>query len=29
LLGPYEERQRQIEWFAAEALPLLGDLRAG
>ncbi len=29
LLGPYEERQRQIEWFAAEALPLLSDLRAG
>jgi len=29
LVGPYEERQRQIEWFAAEALPLLSDLRAG
>lgn len=29
LLGPYEERHRQIEWFATEALPLLGDLRAG
>ena len=29
LLGPYEERRRQIEWFAAEALPLLRDLRAG
>jgi probable F420-dependent oxidoreductase len=27
LLGPYEERQRQIEWFASEALPLLADLR--
>lgn len=27
LLGPYEERHRQIEWFAAEALPLLADLR--
>ena len=29
LLGPYEERHRQIEWFAQEALPLLSDLRAG
>jgi probable F420-dependent oxidoreductase len=29
LLGPYEERRRQIEWFAADALPLLRDLRAG
>jgi alkanesulfonate monooxygenase SsuD/methylene tetrahydromethanopterin reductase-like flavin-dependent oxidoreductase (luciferase family) len=29
LLGPYEERQRQIEWFAADALPLLRDLIAG
>jgi probable F420-dependent oxidoreductase len=29
LLGPYEERQRQIEWFAADALPLLADLRTG
>jgi alkanesulfonate monooxygenase SsuD/methylene tetrahydromethanopterin reductase-like flavin-dependent oxidoreductase (luciferase family) len=29
LLGPYEERQRQIEWFATGALPLLRDLRAG
>ena len=29
LLGPYEERQRQIEWFASDALPLLQDLRAG
>jgi len=29
LLGPYEERGRQIEWFAAAALPLLRDLRAG
>jgi probable F420-dependent oxidoreductase len=29
LLGPYEERQRQIEWFASAALPLLRDLRAG
>ena len=28
-LGPYEERHRQIEWFASEALPLLRDLRAG
>jgi alkanesulfonate monooxygenase SsuD/methylene tetrahydromethanopterin reductase-like flavin-dependent oxidoreductase (luciferase family) len=26
LLGPYEQRQRQIEWFAAEAMPLLADL---
>ena len=29
LLGPYEERRRQIEWFASDALPLLRDLRAG
>jgi alkanesulfonate monooxygenase SsuD/methylene tetrahydromethanopterin reductase-like flavin-dependent oxidoreductase (luciferase family) len=27
LLGPYEERSAQIERFAAEALPLLNDLR--
>src|SRR6185437_895004 len=26
LLGPYEERNRQIEWFASEAMPLLRDL---
>ena len=26
LLGPYEQRDRQIEWFAAEAMPLLRDL---
>ncbi len=26
LLGPYEERHRQIEWFASEAMPLLRDL---
>lgn len=26
-VGPYEERDRQIERFAAEALPLLADLR--
>ena len=29
LLGPYEERSGQIEWFASEALPLLRDLMAG
>ena len=29
LLGPYEERHRQIEWFASAVLPLLRDLRAG
>ena len=29
LLGPYEERNRQIEWFAADCLPLLADLKAG
>lgn len=29
LLGPYEQRERQIEWFAAEALPLLRDLTGG
>lgn len=28
LLGPYEQRQRQIEWFAAEAMPLLAALTA-
>jgi probable F420-dependent oxidoreductase len=27
LLGPYEERSAQIERFAAEAMPLLDDLR--
>ena len=26
-VGPYEERDRQIERFAAEALPLLAELR--
>ncbi len=26
LLGPYEQRDRQIEWFAAEVMPLLKDL---
>ncbi|MSP05247.1 MAG: LLM class flavin-dependent oxidoreductase [Acetobacteraceae bacterium] len=26
LLGPYEERQRQIAWFAADVAPLLRDL---
>ena len=26
LLGPYEQRQRQIAWFAAEVFPLLHDL---
>jgi alkanesulfonate monooxygenase SsuD/methylene tetrahydromethanopterin reductase-like flavin-dependent oxidoreductase (luciferase family) len=26
LLGPYEERNRQIEWFASEAMPMLRDL---
>jgi probable F420-dependent oxidoreductase len=29
LLGPYEQRRRQVEWFATGALPLLRDLRAG
>jgi alkanesulfonate monooxygenase SsuD/methylene tetrahydromethanopterin reductase-like flavin-dependent oxidoreductase (luciferase family) len=28
LLGPYEQRYRQIEWFATEAMPLLNDLTA-
>ena len=27
LVGPYEERPRQIEAFAAEVMPLLEDLR--
>ncbi|MDQ2803283.1 MAG: LLM class flavin-dependent oxidoreductase [Pseudomonadota bacterium] len=26
LVGPYEERDRQIAWFAAEAMPLVRDL---
>ena len=26
-VGPYEERDRQIERFARDALPLLADLR--
>jgi len=26
-LGPYEQRERQIEWFAAEAMGPLADLR--
>jgi alkanesulfonate monooxygenase SsuD/methylene tetrahydromethanopterin reductase-like flavin-dependent oxidoreductase (luciferase family) len=26
LLGPYEEKTKQIEWFAKEAMPLLADL---
>lgn len=25
-VGPYDERDRQIEWFAAEAMPMLADL---
>jgi len=29
LLGPHEERQRRIEWFVTDALPLPRDLRAG
>jgi probable F420-dependent oxidoreductase len=29
LLGPYEQRDEQIARFAAEALPLLQDLRSG
>ena len=27
LVGPYEERDRQIAWFARDVLPLLADLR--
>ncbi len=26
LLGPYQERERQVAWFAAEVMPLLQDL---
>lgn len=26
LLGPHEQRNRQIEWFATEAMPLLRGL---
>ncbi len=29
LLGPYEQKRQQIEWFARDALPLLRDLRPG
>ncbi|HVZ10577.1 LLM class flavin-dependent oxidoreductase [Rhodopila sp.] len=29
LLGPYEQKADQMEWFAREALPLLADLTAG
>jgi probable F420-dependent oxidoreductase len=29
LLGPYEQKRQQIEWFARDALPLLRDLRTG
>ena len=28
LLGPFEQRREQIEWFARDALPLLADLTA-
>jgi alkanesulfonate monooxygenase SsuD/methylene tetrahydromethanopterin reductase-like flavin-dependent oxidoreductase (luciferase family) len=27
LVGPYEDRNRQIEWVPREVLPLLQDLR--
>ena len=27
LVGPYEERDRQIAWIARDVLPLLADLR--
>lgn len=26
IMGPYEQRTRQIEWFAADVMPLLSDL---
>jgi probable F420-dependent oxidoreductase len=29
LLGPYEQKSDQMEWFAREALPLLADLTTG
>jgi probable F420-dependent oxidoreductase len=29
MVGPYEEREAQLEWFARDCLPLLADLRAG
>jgi alkanesulfonate monooxygenase SsuD/methylene tetrahydromethanopterin reductase-like flavin-dependent oxidoreductase (luciferase family) len=29
LLGPYEQKTQQIEWFAREAMPLLADLTSG
>lgn len=29
LLGPHDQKHRQIEWFARDALPLLRDLMAG
>jgi alkanesulfonate monooxygenase SsuD/methylene tetrahydromethanopterin reductase-like flavin-dependent oxidoreductase (luciferase family) len=28
MLGPYEEKAEQIEWFARDAMPLLADLTA-
>jgi alkanesulfonate monooxygenase SsuD/methylene tetrahydromethanopterin reductase-like flavin-dependent oxidoreductase (luciferase family) len=28
-LGPYEQRDQQIEWFARDAMPLLRDLMVG
>lgn len=27
LVGPYDRREEQIEWFACAVLPLLQDLR--
>lgn len=27
IVGPYEDRPRQIQWFASDVLPLLADLR--
>ena len=29
MLGPYEQRNRQVEWFASDVAPLLADLTAG
>ena len=29
LLGPYEQRNQQVEWFASDVAPLLADLTAG
>jgi len=29
IVGPYEERHGQLQWFAPDVLPLLADLEVG